>query len=146
MARVFSLEDGNLNTRPIIVSRSKTYKDIDLSFSTKVNGDIFKKTEASSVKQAIKTLLMTNYGEKPFNFMYGANLNNFLFENVEDLDEDEISDIISAAISNYEPRANFNTVRAKILPDYNTIQLTIYFQVINTMENEVLNLELTRLR
>ena len=33
MARVFSLEDGNLNTKPIIVSRSKTYSDIDLTFS-----------------------------------------------------------------------------------------------------------------
>ena len=146
MARVFSLEDGNLNTRPIIVSRSKTYKDIDLSFSTKVNGDIFKKTEAASVKQAIKTLLMTNYGEKPFNFMYGANLNNYLFENLEDIDEDEISDIISATIANYESRAIFKQVDARILPDYNTIQLTIYFQIINTLENSVLNLELTRLR
>ena len=146
MARVFSLEDGNLNTKPIIVSRSKTYSDIDLTFSAKVGGDIFKKTEAAAVKQSIKTLLMTNYGEKPFNFMYGANLNNFLFENIEDLDEDEITDVVSSAINNYEPRANFNAIRAKILPDYNTIQLTIYFQVINTMENEVLNLELTRLR
>ena len=146
MARVFSLEDGNLNTKPIIVSRSKTYSDIDLTFSAKVGGDIFKKTEAAAVKQSIKTLLMTNYGEKPFNFMYGANLNNFLFENIEDLDEDEITDVISSAINNYEPRAIFKRVEARVLPDYNTIQLQIVFQVINTMENEALNLELTRLR
>ena len=145
MARVFSLEDGNLNTRPIIVSRSKAYKDIDLSFSTKVNGDIFKKTEAAAVKQAIKTLLMTNNGEKPFDFEYGGNLNNYLFENIEDIEEDEISDFISAAINNHETRAIFQRVKASILPDYNTIQLTIYFKIINTMENEVLNIELTRL-
>ena len=89
---------------------------------------------------------MTNYGEKPFQFMYGGNLNNFLFENIEDLDEDEITDVISSAINNYEPRAIFKRVKARVLPDYNTIQLQIVFQVINTMENEALNLELTRLR
>jgi len=146
MARVFSLEDGNLSTKPIIVSRAKEYLDVDLSFSAKVGGDIFKKTEAASVKQGVKTLLMTNNGEKPFDFEYGGDLNNFLFENLEDLDEDEISDIISSAITNYEPRAVFQAVNAHILPDYNSIQLTIYFRIINTMENEVLNLELTRLR
>ena len=146
MARVFSIEDGNLNTKPIIVSRTASYRDIDLSFTAKTSKDIFKKTEAAAIRQSVKTLLMTNYGEKPFQFMYGGNLNNFLFENIEDLDEDEITDVISSAINNYEPRAIFKRVEARVLPDYNTIQLQIVFQVINTMENEALNLELTRLR
>ena len=43
MARVFSIEDGNLNTASITVSRNKVYSDIDLTFEKKGNGDIFKK-------------------------------------------------------------------------------------------------------
>lgn len=66
MARVFSLEDGNISKKPIITSQNRTYTDIDLSFSRKSTGDVFKKTDAASVKQAVKNLLLTNLGEKPF--------------------------------------------------------------------------------
>ncbi len=146
MPRVFANEDGNLDVKPIITSRTKTHKDLDLTFTAKESKDVYKKTEASSIKQGIKNLLMTNEGEKPFNFSFGGNLNSFLFENLDDLDEDELTDIISTAISNHEPRALFINTKASIMPDYNTLNISVKFQVLNTLEFDEINLQLTRLR
>ena len=70
MSRVFSQEDGNLNTAAIITSRKKVYKDIDLTFAVRTMGDVFKKTDAASVKQAVKNLLLTNQIEKKFKTYY----------------------------------------------------------------------------
>ena len=54
--------------------------------------------------------------------------------------------MVSSAMSNYEPRAIFRGLRLFHMPDNNTIQLTVQFQIKNTYENTELNIELTRLR
>ena len=82
MARVFSLEDGNLDKRSILTARTISYKDVDLTFAKKPNNDIFKKEDAAAVKQSVKNIVLTNPGEKPFRPFYGAGLTQFLFENV----------------------------------------------------------------
>ena len=146
MPRVFSQEDGNLINAPIITSRKRIYRDIDLSFTARTMGDVFKKTDAAAVKQAVKNLLLTNHGEKPFNHYYGGNLHSFLFENIDDLDEMEIMDHVSAAVSSYEPRAIIQSIKANARPDNNSIELLVRFQIVNTFENVELNVELTRLR
>ena len=56
MPRVFSQEDGGLDNASIITSRKKVYKDIDLTFAVRTMGDVFKKTDAASVKQAVKLI------------------------------------------------------------------------------------------
>ena len=146
MARVFAQEDGNLSTRPITTSRTASYTDIDLTFTNKSNGEIFKKTDAASVKQAVRNLLMTNKGEKPFNPHYGGNLNDFLFSLSEDIDNIEIENAIMLAIDAQEPRAAVRGVQVLLKGDYNSIHVLVQFQVVNTLEIAELNLELTRLR
>jgi len=147
MARVFSLEDGNLQNRPITTSRTVSYKDIDLSFSAKSTGEIYKKEDAAAVKQAVKNLLMTRYGEKPFDEYYGSDLNNFLFELIdEDVDEEELEDAVTYSINNYEPRALVKGVKANVYPDLNKLDVLVQFQVRNIAETIDLNLQLTRLR
>ena len=146
MARVFAQEDGNLSTRPITTSRTASYTDIDLTFTNKSNGEIFKKTDAASVKQAVRNLLMTNKGEKPFNPHYGGNLNDFLFSLSEDMDNIEIENAVALAIDAQEPRAAVRGVQVLLKGDYNSIHVLVQFQVVNTLEIAELNLELTRLR
>ena len=146
MARVFAQEDGNLSTRPITTSRTASYTDIDLTFTNKSNGEIFKKTDAASVKQAVRNLLMTNKGEKPFNPHYGGNLNDFLFSLSEDVDNIEIENAIMLAIDAQEPRAAVRGVQVLLKEDYNSMHVLVQFQVVNTLEIAELNLELTRLR
>ena len=146
MARVFSLEDGNLSKKPITTSQTRTYTDIDLSFKKKNNGDLFKKTDAESVKQAVKNLLLTNFGEKPFSPFFGGNLNDFLFNLSEEFDDMEVEDAVAEAISAQEPRAVLRQVKSKIDPDNNNVRVTVSFQVISTQQPVELNVTLARLR
>lgn len=146
MARVFSLEDGNISKKPIITSQNRTYTDIDLSFKKKNNGELFKKTDAAAVKQAVKNLLLTNLGEKPFRPFYGGDLNRFLFNLSEEFDEVEIEDTIASAMAIDEPRAQLQNVKSVLSPDNNSVQVTVNFQVISTQEPVELNITLARLR
>ena len=65
VTKAFSIEDGNLSTKSITTTRQLTFTDIDLTFTAKPSGEIYKKTDAAAVKQAIKNLLLTNKMEKP---------------------------------------------------------------------------------
>lgn len=146
MARVFSIEDGNISKKPIITSQNRTYTDVDLSFKKKNNGELFKKTDAAAVKQAVKNLLLTNLGEKPFRPFYGGDLNRFLFNLSEEFDEVEIEDTIASAMAIDEPRAQLQSVKSVLSPDFNSVQVTVNFQVVSTQEPVELNITLARLR
>lgn len=146
VSRAFSIEDGNLSSRPITVARELTYSDIDLTFTPKPAGDLYKKIDAADVKQSVKNLLLTNYTEKPFNMRFGGNLSDFLFELETDTDIDILADQIIEAVDLYEPRAQVLRVYGNIKPDNNEVRVTVEFQVISTSELVVLDLTLTRLR
>ena len=144
--RVLSKEDGNLGVVSIIANRSVEYKDIDLSFSAKPNGELYKKKEAAAVKQAVKNLILTDYFEKPFLPFYGGNVRALLFELADDEIEDDVRDSIIRAINTYEPRALVRYVDVNYQEERNSISITIEFQIIRTEEVVVLQTSLSRLR
>lgn len=133
MAKIYSTEDGNLNTS-IRVVKERQYSDIDLTLSsrTSTDGDVFKKTDAASVKQSIKNLLLTNNFEKPYRPFYGGNLRSLLFELMTEDVGEEIIDNIKKAIQRYEPRAKVLNVRVTATPDYNSVTASVEFRIINT--------------
>ena len=146
MARTFSVEDGNLNTSIITSSRAKLYKDIDLSFIAKPSGEIYKKQDAAAVKQAVKSVLMTNFAERPFNPNFGANLKSLLFDLADPDAEYDIERRVLSAIETYEPRAKVLNVRAIAQPDNNNVTVTVTFRVISTSEEITFTTTLARLR
>lgn len=143
--KAFSIEDGNLSAS-IITSRNKKYTDIDLTFTAKPSGDIYKKFDAAAVKQSVKNLLLTSRYEKPFQPNFGANLNSALFALDTDYDPDFIQDLIADAIAKYEPRARVLEISLNLLPETNALDATIVFQVVNTDEVVSVDVSLTRLR
>jgi phage baseplate assembly protein W len=144
--RVLAKEDGNLSQSTLIGSRRKEYKDIDLSFTAKSNGEIFVKKEAAAVKQAVKNLILTDYFEKPFEPFYGGNIRALLFELADDEVEEETRENIIRAINAYEPRAIVREVSVSYQEERNSISIYIEFQVINTEEVVTFTTSLSRLR
>lgn len=147
--RAISIEDANLGQSGLATTQNRQYIDVDLSFAKKqTTGDVYKKQNAAAVKQAVKNLLLTNQNEKPFQPYFGANLSRFLFELADQDTSDDIDDEIRNVIEVYEPRVDLDTleVSTRLLADYNSIEVTVVFQVINT--NEVVNFTtvLSRLR
>ena len=144
--RAFSIEDGNLATKSILTTQKRTYKDIDLSFAKKTTGEIFKKTDAAAVNQAVKNVLLTGRVEKPFNPDFGAGLNRFLFDLNTNFDRFEIEDAIVSTLARTEPRARVIDIDAVILPDDYTVNITVKFRVLSTDTIEQVTVSLTRLR
>lgn len=146
VVKAFSVEDGNLGARALVTTRNRLYKDIDLSLEVRATGDVYKKVDAAAVKQAVKNLLMTNYGEKPFQPLYGGNLSGLLFELADDLTADDIEVAIRNAIGTYEPRAVVQQVNANVSPDVNSVDVTVIFKIVNTEEIVTVQTTIARLR
>jgi len=146
MSRAFAVEDKNLNQASIIVSRNKLYRDINLSFTVRANGEVYKTSDAAAVKQAIKNLLLTNHFEKPFLPLYGGNLRDLLFELAHSSIGEEITSNITRAIESYEPRAKIVDIKVDNRADYNSIGVTVEFRIVNTEETVIFTTTLVRLR
>lgn len=146
MAKVFANEDGNLSNRPITTTVRKSYSDIDCSFETKPSGDIYKKTDAAAVKQAVKNLLLTRRGEKPFNPYYGSGLYDLMFSISTEVDAGDVSEYVVNTINNNEPRVRVLSVGTRFSPDYYSAEITVEFQVINTLETTTVTVTISRNR
>jgi len=146
MAKAFSIEDGNLLNKPITASKSRTYKDVDCSFEKRPSGDVYKKTDAAAVKQAVRNLLLTNRGEKPFQPYFGSRLQRLIFSLDTETDESDVEQVVREAIGNYEPRARVLDVTAKFSPDYNSANVTVNFRVVNTLEDVSVTVTIARIR
>ena len=146
MATQLSTEDANLGVSTLIGTRTRLYKDIDLTFANKPSGEIFKKESAAAVKQAVKNLMLTNHFEKPFQPRFGGNLREMLFDLADDDAEEDIEERIKNAIGVFEPRAQALNVTAIATPDRNSIRVTVEFRVINTQETVTISTVLARLR
>ena len=147
MSNVFSIEDGNLQNKPITVSIDREYSDIDCTFTPKpTTGDIYKKTDAAAVRQAVKNLLMTDRGSIPFRPYYGGNLEGMLFALSTELEEDDIEDAIRLAIKNNEPRAEVREVSALFNEDTYSLSVRLVFAVVNTPKVVTMDLTIARSR
>lgn len=146
MSKVFSNEDTNLSSS-IRVVKDRVYSDIDLTLNPNIisesgKGDIYKKTDAASVKQSIKNLILTNKFEKPYRPSFGANLTSKLFELVDETSGNEIIDSIKKTIQRYEPRAKILNIKVFANPNNNSLSVTLEFRIINTSISETLSMNL----
>lgn len=144
--KVFSLEDADTSKASIVSTRRKIYKDLDLSFTASEVGNIFKKTEAAAVKQAVKTLLSSNRFDKPFDPDFGVDLRGYLFELADENTGGELTQRIKETIEAYEPRAAIRSIRVGVQEDINAINILMTFQVRNTTQTVTFETTISRLR
>jgi|TARA_B110000259_G_scaffold147521_1_gene166362 phage baseplate assembly protein W len=149
MARAFSVEDGKLDNQVTLnATNNREYIDIDMSFSAKPTGDIYKKNAVAAVKQSLKNILMTARTEKPFQAYFGCNLNSYLFELADAGTVGEIKIAIRENVRVYEPRVDHKklVIRCVLSPDDNTLTITLVFNVLNSGEQSEFTTRLNRLR
>ena len=144
--KVFSLEDADTSKVSLVSTRKVIYKDLDLSFTSSDVGNIFKKTEAAAVKQAVKTLLSSNRFDKPFDPDFGVDLRSFLFELADKNTGGEITQRIKETIESYEPRAAVRSIRVGVQEDINAVNVLMTFQVRNTTQTVTFETTISRLR
>jgi phage baseplate assembly protein W len=89
---------------------------------------------------------MSNRGSVPFKPVYGGNLESFLFQLDTEIEAYDIEEAVRTQIELFEPRAILRTVDVNIKPNYNSISITIVFQVINTPKIVTMELAISRAR
>jgi len=124
------------------IARQETYKDLDFSFKQNPNtNDVGIKKNNAAVIQSCLNILRTNHGERPFDYMFGANLRAYLFENMNNVTAANMSTSIEMALINYEPRIQVLNVNIQTKPWENSVFITVTGRVVST--NEVIDIATT---
>ena len=129
------------------VVNNVVYKDFDTLFAAHpVTGKLNTLTNNEAVARALKNLILTNKGERPYQPFIGGNITSKLFELNDGTVEDDIEQSIEDTIREYEPRAQLISVAVDALVDKNAINVTIKFRVVNQSNPVEINLFLERVR
>lgn len=123
------------------------YTDIDFKFSMNpLTNDISILKDAESVKAAVRNIVMTNTGERPFNSALGSNIRSLLFEPLTPFTASAIQTKIENALSNFEPRVKILTINVSADLGSNAFKVTIAFRMIGDNRVVLVPITLKRLR
>ena len=124
------------------IARQETYKDVDFTFKQNPNtNDIGIKKNNNAVIQSVLNILQTNHGERPFNYYFGANLRQYLFENMTNITAANMSTSINTALANHEPRIEVLNTNIQARADENEVFITVTGKVKSS--NEVVDIATT---
>lgn len=107
------------------------YADINLDFnSNPFTGDIIRAVNNEAIKKSFRNLILTNYYEVPFEPETGSNIRGSLFENFNPLGIEFMKSKIKELAQEKEPRVRIDAVNINQQQDYNTMQVSIFYTII----------------
>ena len=110
---------------------SKSFKDISMSFQVNpLTDDLIAITNTTAIARSLRNLVLTTPGERFFNENLGSQVNNLLFENVDDITAMSVRTEIINVIENYEPRVKLLKVSVNANIDSYSMDVRIVYQVI----------------
>lgn len=113
------------------LKRSRSFKDLSISMARNAfTNDVSPVTNDSAIKQAIKNLILTSPGEKPFQPLIGSSVSNLLFEPLDSFTADTIQDEIINTINQYEPRVQLTNVQVTPVPEGNKLDVSIEYRIV----------------
>ena len=125
--------------------KSRAIKDIAMAFSKNPftdDANVVKNDNA--IKQAIKNLVLTTPGEKPFQPLTGSSVNDLLFEPLDPFTADTLRDEIINTINQYEKRVRLENVWLQPIHERNQLNITIEYQIVGQPITESFSFVLQR--
>ena len=98
----------------------------------------------NAIKQAVRNLIMTTPGEKPFQPLVGSNISQLLFEPLDDFTEDAIRQEIINTINRFEPRIRLETVEVIGNFSRNTFDVSVEYRIVGIPIVETIEFVLQR--
>jgi len=110
---------------------SRSFKDISLSFEPHpVTKDLPILKNENAIRRSVKNIVQTIPTERFFNSLLGSDVRRSLFEFVDFGTASVIQDQILVAIENFEERVENLQVIVDPIPDDNTFNVTVIFDII----------------
>lgn len=123
------------------------FSDIDLAFiAHPINGKLTRKTNREAVRQSVKSLILTDFFDRPFKPDIGCSIRYFLFELFTPIVKQQMENAIREVIRNYEPRAEVIELLVEERPDMNALTVSVAFMILNDPNPVVLDVILERVR
>jgi len=106
------------------VSKVLSFKDLNISFKPHpITGDLVVSKDVAAIKQAIRTLLLTNKGERLFQPDLGSDISRYLFEPLDFSIAGLVKSSITDLMNRYEPRVILSSI--SVVPDFDNNGLDV---------------------
>ena len=113
-----------------IQRKSRAFKDISLSFDPHpVTKDLPVITNERAIVRSVRNLVETIPTERFFNSLLGTDVRDSLFDNFDRMNVMMIEDQIREVLGNFEPRVSKVGATVKAIPDDNTLNVTVFFDI-----------------
>ena len=110
---------------------SKSFKDISASFQVNpLTNDLIVIKNTTAIARSLRNLVLTTPGERFFNNELGSQVNNLLFNNVDDVTAVSVRNEIINVIENYEPRVELGDVSVNANIDAYEMDVKINYKII----------------
>lgn len=140
------LSDYNKERSSNVLKRN-LYSDLPLGVQIHPNlKDVIALKDIDAVKQAVRNLILTNQGERPFQPEIGSNITALLFEPADTFTAVAIQKEALRVLKKFEPRITNINVQVFDNSDRNAYQITVSFKIIFSDTQEEINFYLERLR
>ena len=111
--------------------KSKAFKDISLSFDPHpVTKDLPLIANERAIVRSVRNLVETIPTERFFDSNLGTNIRELLFENMTASSVMIIEDMVRNTVRNYEPRVGDIGVEVDAVPDSNTLNVKVLFEIV----------------
>ncbi len=109
---------------------SRGFKDLAISFASNPNTKDFGivKNE-NAIKQSIQNLMLTTFGERPFQPNIGSRIKGLLFEPFDPFMSEEMKTEIYNVIDRLEPRVEVDDIRIDVAEDTNELNIAIDYRI-----------------
>tara|TARA_Y100001937_G_C7056918_1_gene301870 strand:+ start:482 stop:883 length:402 start_codon:yes stop_codon:yes gene_type:complete len=110
---------------------NKPFKDISATFqSNPLNGDLIGLRNENAISRAIRNLILTVPGDRPFQPALGSDVYESLFETLDQITASNIQQQIETTIIKYEPRVRLNDVRVSPNIPNNSFDVRINYTIV----------------
>ena len=128
-------------------TKREIFSDLDIAFiAHPITGQLARKTNRDAVRQSVKSLILTDYFERPFKSDIGCSIRYYLFELFTPALKQQMENAIREVIKNYEPRAEVIDVLVEERQDINALTVSVAFFILNDPEPVFLDVILERVR
>jgi len=110
---------------------SPGFKDLSMTFQANpLNFDLIGLKNENAIARSVRNIVFTLPGEKFFDENFGSRISASLFENIDDITANVISDEITQSIERYEPRVDL--INVEVFPNFdnNAFDVLIIYDII----------------
>lgn len=142
------LSDKNYATvKASVVARTRDYSDLDLGLKPHPNlGDIVPLRDIAAIKASVKNLILTSYGERPFQPNIGCNITNQLFENFNPITVAAMRESIKRTLKYHEKRVSIAALNIQDRSDENALFISLTIKILNVPDLVDVEIYLERTR